>query len=101
MRTEIRNFEISPNEYEIFRFTISQPKILLLRMIATAPVNLLLLDSYQRKEYEQGQGETHRYTAAWGRRSDLDEKIEVGSGTWYLVVEGSTESSKGKIEVLS
>jgi len=70
-------------------------------MIATAPVNLLLLDTDDRVEYERGATETHPYTAAWGRRSELEAAVRLDPGTWYLVVEGSTEPSKGRIEISS
>lgn len=95
----VRNFEITPNQYALFRFIIRQPTTLLIRMVATAPVNLKLLDSDDRANYERGQGQTYTYTAAWGRRSDLETTIEVDPGTWYLLVEGSTESSRGWVKV--
>jgi hypothetical protein len=95
----VRNFQLNPSEYELFRFTITRPKTLHIRMIATAPVNLLLLDSEDRAQYENGAGESHSYTAAWGRKSDLETTVEVDPGTWYLVVEGSTAPSRGRIEI--
>jgi len=93
----VRTFDITPNQYELFRFTITRPSTLRIGLIATAPVNLLLLDSDDRAGYESGK--THTYTAAWGRRSDLDTAAAVDPGTWYLVVEGSTEPSRGRVEV--
>ena len=94
----IRDFQITPSQYELFRFTVARPATLHVRMIATAPVNLLLLDSEDRVEYESGK-ETHSYTAAWGRRRDLEAAVRVDPGTWYLAVEGSREPSRGRIEV--
>lgn len=95
----VRNFQITPSQYELFRFTVERPTNLRIRMIATAPVNLVLLDSEDRAYYESAQTETHSYEAAWGRKSDLDTSVRVGPGTWYLAVEGSTEPSRGRIEV--
>jgi len=99
MQTEasLRKFQITPNQYELFRFTVARPTTLHVRMIATAPVNLLLLDGRDRAEYESG--ESHSYAAAWGPKSDLEAAVEVDPGTWYLVVEGSKEPSRGRIEV--
>jgi hypothetical protein len=94
----VRSFKITPNQYQLFRFSVARPATLHLRMIATAPVNVLLLDSEDRAEYESGK-DTHSYAAAWGRRSELEETVKVQPGTWYLVVEGSTEPSKGRIEI--
>ena len=85
----VRKFELTPSQYELFRFTVERPSTLRIRMIATAPVSLVLLDSEDRVEYE----------ASWGRKSDLDETVSVAPGTWYLAVEGSTEPSSGRIEV--
>jgi hypothetical protein len=68
-------------------------------MIATAPVNLLLLDNEDRSDYERGEGTTHHYSVAWPRKSDLETAVKVDPGTWYLAVEGSTEPSSGRIEV--
>jgi hypothetical protein len=95
----VRRFSINPNQYELFRFIIERPTTLQVRMIATAPVNLLLLDSEQRAQYENGNRASHEYTVAWPRKSDLDQAVKVESGTWYLVVEGSTDSSEGRIWV--
>lgn len=95
----VRKFQITPSQYALFRFTITRPTTLVIRMIATAPVSLMLLDSEERAEYENGHRQTHSYTAAWGRKSDLETAVKVDPGTWYLVVEGSSEPSKGRIEV--
>lgn len=95
----VGSFQITPSQYGLFRFTITRPTTLRVRMIATAPVKVLLLDSDGRAEYESGAHREPSYTVAWGRRSDLDETVNVDPGTWYLAVEGSTEPSKGRIEV--
>jgi hypothetical protein len=95
----VRTFHISPSQYELFRFTITRRSTLRIHLIATAPVNLLLLDSEGRSEYERGKTESYSYEAAWGRRSDLETTVRVRPGTWYLVVEGSTEPSRGRLEV--
>lgn len=97
-RPAVRSFEVTPSQYELFRFTVSRSARLHISMIATAPVNLMLLDSDDRAEYESGK-ETHSYAVAWGRRGHLETDVDVDPGTWYLAVEGSTEPSKGRIEV--
>jgi len=96
---EVRRFEITASQYELFRFTVSNPTSMRVRMIATAPVNLMLLSSEDRAAYESGKSATHPYEMAWGRKSELDATVRVKAGTWYLVVEGSTEPSHGRIEV--
>jgi hypothetical protein len=93
----VRKFQITPSQYELFRFNVAQPTTLYIQMMATAPVNLLVLDSMDRDNYESGRART--YAAAWGRRSDLEGAVNVDAGTWYLVVEGSTEPSTGRIKV--
>ena len=93
----VSKFDITSSQYELFRFNVERPMTLNIQLIATAPVNLLVLDNEQRAEYENGKSATHTYKAAWGRRSDLDEAIKVSPGTWYVVVEGSTEPSRGHI----
>ena len=98
-KTSVRNFRITPSQYELFRFTIARPTTLHVRMIATAPVNLVLLDSEDRAEYESGKAESHSYAVAWGRRSDLEAEVQVDPGTWYLAVEGRTDPSAGRIEL--
>jgi hypothetical protein len=95
----VREFEITPNQYQVFRFLITRPTTLRIQLIATAPVNLVLLDTQGLADYEHGKGQTHTYIAAWGRRKDLDAAVEVDPGTWYLVVEGSTDYTRGRIEV--
>jgi hypothetical protein len=95
----VREFEISPNQYEPFRFWVERPATLNIVLFATAPVNLVLLNSEQKVEYERGESTTHPYTAAWPRKRDLEAAVKVDPGTWYLVVEGSTEPSRGRIQV--
>jgi hypothetical protein len=95
----VRRFEITPSQYELFRFRVARPATLNIQLIATAPVNLLLLSTEDKADYEKGKSTTHSYTASWGRRSDLDETVKVDPGTWYLAVEGTTESSRGRINV--
>ncbi len=53
------------------------------QLIATAPVNLLVLSPEEKADYENGKKATHTYKAAWGRRSDLDEASRsiAGLGT--------------------
>jgi hypothetical protein len=97
----VRDFEIKPTEYEPFRFRVDRPTTLNIQLIATAPVNLVLLDGDQKLDYEKGKNATHPYTAAWPRKSYLETPFKVDAGTWYLVVEGSTEPSRGKIVVFS
>jgi hypothetical protein len=96
----VRSFEITPSQYQLFKFTITRPTRLRVRLVATAPVNVVLLDPDDRAQYERSSRETHTYHAAWGRKSELDETVKVDPGTWYLAVEGSTEPSKGRVEVL-
>jgi hypothetical protein len=95
----VRRFEITPSQYELFRFKVDHPATLNIQLIATAPVNLVLLSTEDKADYENGKSATHSYTASWGRRSDLDETVKVDPGTWYLAVEGSTEASRGRIKV--
>jgi|SRR5205809_6197324 len=97
---EVRKFEVTPSQYELFRFTITRPAKLRVRLIATAPVNVVLLDPDDRVQYESRNHETHSYHAAWGRKSELDETVKVDPGTWYLAVEGSTQPSRGRVEIL-
>ena len=94
-----RKFQVTPSQYELFRFTVGRPTTLHIRMLASAPVNLVLLDSDDRADYERGQNATHSFTASWPRKSDLETDIKVEPGTWYLAVEGSTEPSQGRIQV--
>jgi hypothetical protein len=95
----LRKFKITASQYEMFRFVITQKAKLRVRLWATAPVNVLLLDSEDRAEFELNKS-NYTYTAAWGRRSDLEATVPVEPGKWYLVVEGSTEPSSGRVEVL-
>lgn len=88
-----REFDVGPTQYQLFRFNVRKPTPLHVRLIATAPVNLLLLDDEDRTEYQDGKL-NHTYTAAWGRRKYLEASVDVEPGTWYLIVEGSTEPSR-------
>jgi hypothetical protein len=94
-----REFQLARNQYQLFRFSVARPATLYIDMIATDPVNVLLLDSEDRAEYESGE-DLHSYTFSWGRRTSLNEAVKVEPGTWYIAVEGRDRSSKGRIKVL-
>lgn len=95
----VRKFEVTPSQYQLFRFKVARPTVMNVQLIATTPVNLVLLNDSEKTEYEKGNSATHTYTAAWGRRSDLEATVKVDPGTWYLVVEGGEESSRGRVMV--
>lgn len=93
----VRQFQIMPNQYQLFRFSVSRPSTLYINMIATAPVDVKLLDSEARSIYENG-GDDY-FAFRWGRRISIDELVEVHPDTWYIVVEGREEESRGHIKV--
>lgn len=97
IETAVREFQIRPNQYQLFRFSISRPTTLYIRMWANAPVDLVLLDNEGKAEYERG--EAYPYRASWGRRRNLSAYVPVEPGTWYLLVEGRDEPSSGHIQV--
>ena len=51
MNKAVREFRITPSQYELFRFVVERPARLHIRMMATSPVNLVLLDSEDRARY--------------------------------------------------
>ena len=97
-QTSIRRFEVGPGQYVMFRFTVQNRRPVFINMIATAPVNVLLLDSYDRTDYEKGNA-SHSYEHAWGRRVDLREELRLEPGTWYVVIEGRDSLSSGRLEI--
>jgi hypothetical protein len=94
----VRRFEVMPSQYELFRFSVPRSTTLSLRMVATDPVNVVLLDADDRADYESG-NPRYTYQNAWGRRSYLEDAIEVPPGTWYIAIEGREQASKGRLEV--
>jgi hypothetical protein len=65
--------------------------------MATDPVNVVLLDADDKSDYESGN--PHTYQNAWGRRSYLEDAIDVFPGTWYIAIEGREQPSSGRLEV--
>lgn len=96
--TAVRQFQITPNQYQLFRFSVSRPSTLYINMIATAAVDVQLLDSNARSIYESGGNDYFAFR--WGRRISIDEPVDVYPDTWYIVVEGRDEPSRGHIKVL-
>jgi hypothetical protein len=94
----VREFNVAPNEYQVFRFSIPRPSTLYINMIATASVDVLLLDNENRSKYEYGDDSYFAFT--WGRRTSIDEDVDVEPGTWYIIVEGRDEWSRGRVRVL-
>src|SRR5438128_821093 len=97
-QTSVRRFEVGPGQYTMFRFSVRSWKPIFIRLIATAPVDILLLDSDDRTDYENG-NPNHSYRNAWGRRVDLQEEVQVEPGTWYVAIEGRDQWSTGRLEV--
>ncbi len=60
-----QRFEVRPSEYELFRFTVPRSTTLSVRMMATDPVNVVLLDADDRMDYEGG-NPSYTYQNAWG-----------------------------------
>ncbi len=71
--------------------------MLYINMLAIAAVDVILLDNEARIEYENGGDSFFAYR--WGRRVSIDETVEVDAGTWYIVVEGRDEPSRGHLKV--
>jgi len=94
-----RYFRITPSQYQVFRFSLPESRRVHIGLSASAAVKVLLLNSGELAEYVDGEGATHPYTAAWGRRTDLDVTERIGPGTWYVIVEGSTEASSGRLDI--
>ena len=94
-----RRFSIKADEYEVFRFSIPRRMDVHIRLLAASPVNLVLLDAEDKKKYEDNARQTHEYEASWGRRSDLEASVKLDAGTWYLIIEGSTDDSNGILEI--
>ncbi len=94
-----RYFRIGPSQYQVFRFTLPRPRPVRITLSAEAPVNVLLLTGSELAEYSDGTAVTHPYGGAWGKRRELDAVAKLGPGTWYVVVEGSTEPSSGRLEI--
>jgi hypothetical protein len=95
----VRRFNITASQYEMFRFIIARNAKLRIRVLATAPVNLLLLDPEDKFMFEEKGSDYTSYTASWPRKSDFETTIPVDAGTWYLVVEGSMDPSTGRVDV--
>lgn len=95
--TAEREFQVNPNQYQLFRFSVSGPATLYINMIATAAVDVILLDRDDKAQYETGNEYT--YTRSWGRRTSIDDAVYVDPGTWYIVVEGRDEPSRGRLKV--
>lgn len=94
-----RNFRITANQYDIFRFVITRRTAGRVLLAANAPVNLVLLDSEDRADFERDKT-NYTYTEVWNNQKFLDEAIRLDPGTWYLLVEGRSSSSRGWVEVL-
>lgn len=93
-----REFQISPNQYQVFRFNVSRPSSLYVTMAASSPVDVLLVDSAGKYEYETG---NRRVGFIWGRRAFIEEgTATVEPGTWYIIVEGREQPSRGRIRVM-
>ena len=92
-----RTFEVTPSQYEVFRFSLPRRTTVNINMIATEPVNIVVLDSDEMYEYEHGELSTHDVTEVWNGRVQLSKSIRLSEGTWYLIVEGHKAKSTGKI----
>jgi hypothetical protein len=93
-----REFQISPKQYQLFEFNVSRPSALYVTMNASAPVDVFLVDSVGKYEYENG---LDPVAFTWERRAFIEDMTERAEpGTWYIIVEGREQPSRGHITVL-
>ena len=97
MGRESRRFEVWPSEYVAFRFTIRKSRTLYIRMVATSPANLLVMDSDNYAAYKRG--DESYSIERWSKRIDIEGEIDAWPGTWYMVVEGRDQQSTGLLDV--
>jgi hypothetical protein len=97
MSRESRRFELGPNEYVVFRFSVRRSRTLYIRMLATSPVNLLVMDPGNYADYKSG--DESYSIERWSKRIALEEEIDIWPGTWYIVIEGREQQSSGWLEV--
>ncbi|SRR5579862_3149102 len=94
-----REFKVTPSQYEVFRFSLPRRTAVNIDMIATKPVNLVVLGREEMQEYEHGQLASHSFTRVWNGRRSLNEQVDLDEGTWYLIVEGHKAKSVGTIRL--
>jgi len=92
-----RRFDVRPNEYVVFRFTVRRSRTLYIRMLAISPVNLLVMNPDNYADYKSG-NESYSIER-WSKRIDIEQEIDVWPGTWYIVIEGREQQSNGWLEV--
>lgn len=91
-------FEITPTQYQSFRFRVAGRTTVKILLIATAPVTLLLQRTYKAEHEEKMNSFSD--ARSWPSRKSVDEDLELDPGTWYLAVEAVDEPSRGLIKVL-
>lgn len=96
----IRCFRVTPNQFQVFRFTIEHTTVVRIELIATEPVSLMILDSDGLNEYEHGDLSTFEVEKSLPPRTYARASIRLRSGTWYLIVEGHKKASDGRIHML-
>lgn len=86
-------FEITPTQYQSFRFRVGDRAELKILLIATAAVNLLL---------QRTQNGEHSFSdsRSWLSRRSIDENVWLDPGTWHMAVEGVKDPSRGLVKVL-
>lgn len=92
-------FDIDADEYQVFRFTLRRPARVRIRIVASEPVNVLLLDRDERLDYESQHDDELIFTAQWRCRDNLEVTQTVDAGQWAIVIEGDESPSVGIIDV--
>ena len=63
-----RRFRVTPNQFQVFKYTLEKRAVVRIEMSATEPVSTMVLDSDDFYEYVKGSLTTFEVERSWPRR---------------------------------
>jgi len=94
-----RRFRVTPNQFQVFKYTRLRRAIVHVEMIATEAVGMMVLDSDNFYEYDKGSLSTFEVERSWPPKGFVKDRFPLGAGTWYIIVEGYKATSEGRIQI--
>lgn len=85
LTTSLR-FGIAADENQVFQFVLRRAARIRIIVATSEPVNVLLLDREEVRDYESENDEESDFTAKWGRKVDLDVAQRPWAGQWSIVI---------------
>lgn len=95
----IRSFQVTPNQYQEFKFSVDRSAEMRIELNATEEVTLKILDREGLAEYKNSPSFDVAQSFSLPPRRYVRARIPLRPGLWFVIVEGYERATSGTIDV--